>query len=108
MIDQAINRIGGRWCQSNPRRHTVNYPDSRRWVETSGLSAQPSATYVLRMTDTPHAPAGWIEAIERGEADLAASRTVPIEDVEQRCRDAITRIKTRKSQAPLPPAQRAG
>ena len=32
--------------------------------------------------DTPRPPpAGWLEAIERGEADLAAGRTVPASSV---------------------------
>jgi hypothetical protein len=49
--------------------------------------------------DTPHRtepPAGWLEALARSEAELAAGPTVPAEAVHQRIRDAIARIEARK------------
>ena len=43
------------------------------------------------------APAGWLEALERSEADLAAGRTVPLEPVLARMRESIKRMKARQA-----------
>ena len=42
-------------------------------------------------------PAGWLEALERSEADLAAGRTVPLEPVLERMRDSIKRMEARRT-----------
>jgi len=49
--------------------------------------------------DTPRpAPAGWLEALERSEADVvAAGRTVPLEPVLERLRDSIKRMEARRA-----------
>ena len=43
------------------------------------------------------APAGWLEALDRSEADLAAGRTVPLEPVLARLRDSIKRMEVRQA-----------
>lgn len=43
------------------------------------------------------APAGWLEALERSEADVAAGRTVPLEPVLERMRDSIKRMEARRA-----------
>jgi hypothetical protein len=55
------------------------------------------------MDDTPHrteAPAEWLEALARSDAELAAGQTVPAEAVHQRIRDAIARIEGKRTGAP--------
>jgi len=48
--------------------------------------------------DTPRPPpAGWLEALERSEADLAAGRTVPLEPALERMRDSIKRMEARRA-----------
>lgn len=44
------------------------------------------------------APAGWLEILERSEADLAAGRTVPLEPVLARMRESIKRMKARQAE----------
>jgi hypothetical protein len=51
------------------------------------------------MDDTPHrpeAPAEWLEALARSDAQRAAGQTVPAEAVHQRIRDTIARIEARQ------------
>ena len=43
------------------------------------------------------APAGWLETLERSEADLEAGRTVPLEPVLARMRDSIKRMEARQA-----------
>jgi len=43
------------------------------------------------------APAGWLETLERSEADLAAGRTVPLEPVLARMRESIKRMEARQA-----------
>jgi hypothetical protein len=43
------------------------------------------------------APAGWLEALERSEADLAAGRAVPLELVLARLRESIKRMEARQA-----------
>ncbi len=48
--------------------------------------------------DTPRPPpVGWLESLERSEADLAAGRTVPLEPVLERMRDSIKRMEMRRA-----------
>ena len=42
-------------------------------------------------------PAGWLEALERSEADLAAGRTVPLEPVLARMRESIKCMEARQA-----------
>ena len=42
-------------------------------------------------------PAGWLETLERSEADLAAGRTVPLEPVLARLRQSIKRMQARQA-----------
>jgi hypothetical protein len=44
------------------------------------------------ITEDAKVPSGWIEALERSEAELAAGLTVPGEAVRQRQRDSIARL----------------
>ena len=39
-------------------------------------------------------PAGWLEAVERGEAEIAAGRTVSAEDVLRRMQESVARLET--------------
>jgi predicted transcriptional regulator len=46
---------------------------------------------------------GWIkEALERGEAQIKAGQTVPLEPVLERLRDSIARMKSRRVNNPRP------
>ena len=50
--------------------------------------------------DAPHpVPAGWLEALERSEADLAAGRTVPGEVVMERLRQTIAEMEANAERA---------
>jgi predicted transcriptional regulator len=60
------------------------------------------------MIDKPKAPAGWLDAIERGIEDTAAGRTVSGDEVQQGLRDAIARLEARQSQTNVTAARRAG
>ena len=44
------------------------------------------------------APAGWLETLERSEADLAAGHTVPLEPVLARMRESIKRMEARQAE----------
>jgi hypothetical protein len=46
--------------------------------------------------DATEAPAGWIEALERSEAELAAGMTVPMEPVIRHMRECISRMDARR------------
>lgn len=52
-------------------------------------------------------PAGWLEALERSEADLAAGRTVPLEPVLARLRESIKRMEARQAGQDVETAHRA-
>ena len=58
------------------------------------------------MDDTPtrgrSAPAEWLEAIAEGEADLAAGRIVPGEQVMRELREALARMEAGDSEHALP------
>jgi hypothetical protein len=65
----------------------------------AGVESRAVMPYFLPMDDTPHrseAPAGWLEALARSEAELDAGLTVPAETVHQRIRDSIARIEAKK------------
>ncbi len=50
------------------------------------------------MDDTPNpgaGPAGWLEALAESEADLAAGRIVPGEEVMRDLQDSLDRLKVR-------------
>ena len=42
-------------------------------------------------------PAGWFEALEQSDAELAAGRTVPLEPVLARLREGIKRMELRQA-----------
>ena len=47
------------------------------------------------MNDTPHhaiVPAAWLEAIAEGEADLAAGRIVPGDEIMRELRESLARL----------------
>ena len=46
--------------------------------------------------DRTEPPAGWLDALARSEAELAAGMTVPAAAVHQRIRDGIARIEAKK------------
>jgi hypothetical protein len=50
------------------------------------------------MTGKPRAPAGWIAALERSEAQPAAGLTVSSDEVQQGLRDAIARLESKQKQ----------
>jgi hypothetical protein len=52
------------------------------------------------MDDIPvstQAPAGWLEALARSEAQLAAGLTVPGDAVRKRLHDALVRLEARQT-----------
>jgi hypothetical protein len=51
-------------------------------------------------TDRAAAPAGWIEALDRSEAELAAGQTVPASDIREMLRAALARLEAKNSDAP--------
>ncbi len=56
------------------------------------------------MNDTPHhttAPAEWLDAIAEGEADLAAGRIVPGDEIMRELRENIARLEAQADE-PLP------
>lgn len=55
----------------------------------------------------PPPPVGWLEALERSEADLAAGRTVPLEPVLERMRDSIKRMEARRAAQDIKAADQA-
>jgi hypothetical protein len=42
-------------------------------------------------------PAGWLEALARSDAELAAGLTVPSETVHRRIRESIARIEEKRA-----------
>jgi predicted transcriptional regulator len=57
------------------------------------------------MNDTPHhasVPAGWLEAIAEGEADLAAGRIVPGDEIMRELRESLARLEA-VADEPSPP-----
>lgn len=48
---------------------------------------------------TAEAPAGWLEALARSEAQIAAGQTMPLEPVLNRLRASIARMKARRDAA---------
>jgi hypothetical protein len=54
-------------------------------------------------TSPASAPAEWIEALERSQAELAAGKTVPAEVVHKMLRESAARIEARlKVRIPTP------
>jgi hypothetical protein len=52
------------------------------------------------MDDTPHrapAPAGWLEALQRSEAQLAAGQTVPGDAVMRELQESIARLEAKRA-----------
>ena len=57
------------------------------------------------MNDTPHhasVPAAWLEAIAEGEADLAAGRIVPGDEIMRELRESLARLEA-VADEPSPP-----
>ena len=58
------------------------------------------------MDDTPSrdraVPADWLEAISEGEADLAAGRIVPSEQIMRGLREALARLEAPENAASPP------
>jgi hypothetical protein len=55
------------------------------------------------MDDTPlraQAPAGWLEALDRSEAQLAAGETVPGEEVMRELDKSIARLEAKRASKP--------
>ena len=46
---------------------------------------------------THQAPAGWLEALARSDAELAAGKTVPASAVHRRIREAIARMEEKRA-----------
>jgi hypothetical protein len=62
----------------------------------------PPAYYPF-MADTPHstqAPAGWLEALERSEAQIAAGETVLGEEVMRGLYESIARLEAKHAGKP--------
>jgi hypothetical protein len=52
------------------------------------------------MDDIPQrtqAPAGWLESLERSEAELAAGLTVPAETVHRELQESIARLEAKQT-----------
>ena len=47
-------------------------------------------------------PSGWLEALDRSDAELAAGLTVPAAVVHRRIRDSIVRIKKKRAAGAQP------
>jgi hypothetical protein len=61
--------------------------------------------YSLPMNDTPHhasVPVEWLEAIAEGEADLAAGRIVPGDEIMRELREGLARLEA-VADEPSPP-----
>ncbi len=59
--------------------------------------------YYRVMDDTPipgPAPAGWLEALARSEAQLAAGQVVPGEEIMRELRDSIARLEAKQAAEP--------
>jgi hypothetical protein len=55
------------------------------------------------ITPTTHpVPAGWLEALARSDAELAAGLTVPAETVHRRIRESIARIEEKRASGAKP------
>jgi len=48
-------------------------------------------------TTTRPLPAGWLDAMDESDAQLAAGQTVPLEPVLERMRDSIKRTEARRA-----------
>jgi hypothetical protein len=48
-------------------------------------------------TDEKTAPAGWVESLERSEAQIAAGLTLPLEPVLDRMRATIARMEAKRA-----------
>jgi hypothetical protein len=53
------------------------------------------------------APAGWLEALARSEAQLAAGQVVPGEEIMRKLRDSIARLEAQQAVKPERGAGRA-
>ena len=53
---------------------------------------------------TSAVPAGWLEALARSEAELAAGQTVPVATVHRRIRESIARIEANRVKPRVSPA----
>ena len=77
-----------------------SWPAGRAVPGRIALEPRPWRAYSPPMDDIPTpaiAPAGWLEALARSEAERAAGLSVPGEVVHQRIRDAIARIEARRA-----------
>jgi hypothetical protein len=65
---------------------------------SQGVERRAGCAYSRYMADTPtpaSVPAGWLEALAESEADLAAGRIVPGEEVMRDLQDSLDRLKAR-------------
>ena len=62
-----------------------------------------TAYYPIMDDTTPRPPAGWLESLERSEAELAAGQTVPMETVMRKLRESAARLEKKRK----PPRSRA-
>ncbi len=53
----------------------------------------------LSQPDVAEAPAGWLEALEISEAQIAAGQTVPIEPVLDRLKATLARMEAKQATA---------
>jgi len=63
-----------------------------------GLECQAVVLYSLPMDDNPPsapAPAGWLDALRRSEAQLAAGQIVPGEEIMRELRESIARLESK-------------
>ncbi len=67
-------------------------------MDMSRVSPTPEKP-VDRKAQTRAAPAGWLEALERSEAQLARGETVPLEPVLERLRATIARMDAKRAGA---------
>lgn len=51
----------------------------------------------VALTDAVPVPAGWVESLERSEAQLARGETVPLEPVLDRLRATIARMEAKRA-----------
>jgi hypothetical protein len=71
---------------------------ARAGANQSGLEMRAGNAYPFAMDDNPTpapVPTGWLEALARSEAQLAAGLTVPGEAVRQRLHAALARLEAK-------------
>ena len=86
-----------------------DFPKPARYRPVSHLERHATLAYYLPMDDNPPnapVPAGWLEALEESDADIAAGRIVSGDIVLRDLKDSLARLEAKDAVRPTRKSKR--